>query len=142
MVVRLRTLIERVGSELAGLRSELVRTTRRTGDWDLLEKEEFTTVDVLLGQLDEALADLEESDTNLRRDLAEATAQVEIQADKALSAQRALLDISMIPLSQIEDRLAHAVRSASRRLHKQVDLCLKAAIWCLTGVLPRPCSSP
>ncbi len=131
--VRLRTLIERVGSELAGLRSELVRTTRRTGDWDLLEKEEFTTVDVLLGQLDEALADLEESDTNLRRDLAEATAQVEIQADKALSAQRALLDISMIPLSQIKDRLAHAVRSASRRLRKQVEFALEGGDLVLDG---------
>ncbi len=131
--VRLRTLIERVGSELAGLRSELVRTTRRTGDWDLLEKEEFTTVDVLLGQLDEALADLEESDINLRRDLAETTAQVEMQADKALSAQRALLDISMIPLSQIEDRLAHAVRSASRRLHKQVTFALDGGNLVLDG---------
>ena len=131
--VRLRTLIDRVGAELAGLRSELVRTTRRTGDWDLLEKEEFTTVDVLLGQLDEALADLEESDTNMRRDLGEATAQVESQADKALSAQRALLDISMIPLSQIEDRLAHAVRSASRRLHKQVAFALEGGDLVLDG---------
>jgi chemosensory pili system protein ChpA (sensor histidine kinase/response regulator) len=123
--LRLRTLVERVGSELAGLRSELVRTTRRSGEWDLLEKEEFTTVDVLLQQLDEALADLEESDNSLRRDLGEATAQVDIQSDKALLAQRALLDISMIPLSQIQDRLGYAVRSASRRLHKQVSFTLQ-----------------
>ncbi|MDB5077381.1 MAG: hypothetical protein JWO42_3560, partial [Chloroflexi bacterium] len=131
--LRLRTLVERVGTELAGLRSELVRTTRRIGDWDLLEKEEYTTVDVLLMQLDEALADLEESDNNLRRDLGEARAQVEIQADKALSAQRALLDMSMIPLSQIEDRLAHAVRSQSRRLKKQVDFRLEGGELVLDG---------
>ena len=122
---RLRTLVERVGAELAGLRSELVRTTRRAGDWDLLEKEEYTTVDVLLMQLDEALADLEESDTNLRRDLGEAEAQVEVQSDSELRAQRALLNMSMIPLSQIEDRLDHAVRSQSRRLGKQVRFSLE-----------------
>ena len=122
---RLRTLVERVGTELSGLRSELVRTTRRAGDWDLLEKEEYTTVDVLLMQLDEALADLEESDTNLRRDLGEAEAQVEVQSDSELRAQRALLNMSMIPLSQIEDRLDHAVRSQSRRLGKQVGFSLE-----------------
>ena len=122
---RLRTLVERVGTELSGLRSELVRTTRRAGDWDLLEKEEYTTVDVLLMQLDEALADLEESDTNLRRDLGEAEAQVEVQSDSELRAQRALLNMSMIPLSQIEDRLDHAVRSQSRRLGKQVSFSLE-----------------
>ena len=122
---RLRTLVERVGTELSGLRSELVRTTRRTGDWDLLEKEEYTTIDVLLMQLDEALADLEESDTNLRRDLGEAEAQVEVQSDSELRAQRALLNMSMVPLSQIEDRLDHAVRSQSRRLGKQVGFSLE-----------------
>jgi chemotaxis protein histidine kinase CheA len=42
-----------------------------------------------------------------------------------LSAQRALLDMSMIPLSQIEDRLDHAVRSQSRRLGKQVSFKLE-----------------
>ena len=41
---RLRTLVERVGSELADLRSELLRTTHHSGEWDLLEKEEYTTV--------------------------------------------------------------------------------------------------
>jgi len=130
---RLRALVERVGSELAGLRSELVRTTRHSGEWDLLEKEEYTTVDALLGQLDEALADLEESDSNLRRDLGEARAQVEIQSDKALSVQRALLDINMVPLARLEDRLAHAVRSQSRRLNKQVAFSLEGGDVVLDG---------
>lgn len=130
---RLRTLVERVGTELAGLRSELVRTTRRTGDWDLLEKEEYTTVDVLLMQLDEALADLEESDNNLHRDLGEARAQVETQADSQLRAQRSLLNMSMIPLSQLEDRLNHAVRSASRRLGKHVAFKMEGGDLLLDG---------
>ena len=130
---RLRTLVERVGAELAGLRSELVRTTRRTGDWDLLEKEEYTTIDVLLMQLDEALADLEESDNTFRRDLGETRAQVEVQADNQLRAQRALLDMSMIPLSQIEDRLHHAVRMQSRRLNKQVEFQMEGGDLLLDG---------
>jgi chemosensory pili system protein ChpA (sensor histidine kinase/response regulator) len=130
---RLRTLVERVGTELAGLRSELVRTNRRTGDWDLLEKEEYSTIDVLLMQLDEALADLEESDTSQRRDLGEARAQVESQADNQLRAQRVLLDMSMIPLSQLEDRLNHVVRSQSRRLGKQVTFKMEGGELQLDG---------
>ena len=130
---RLRTLVERVGTELAGLRSELVRTNRRSGDWDLLEKEEYSTIDVLLMQLDEALADLEESDTSQRRDLGEARAQVESQADNQLRAQRVLLDMSMIPLSQLEDRLNHVVRSQSRRLGKQVTFKMEGGDLQLDG---------
>ncbi|MGH2345402.1 MAG: response regulator, partial [Chloroflexota bacterium] len=130
---RLRTLVERVGTELAGLRSELVRTSRRSGDWDLLEKEEYSTIDVLLMQLDEALADLEESDTSLRRDLGEARAQVESQSDNQLRAQRVLLDMSMIPLSHLEDRLNHLVRSQSRRLNKQVTFKLEGGDLQLDG---------
>ena len=116
--MRLRDLVERVETELAGLRLELVKTTRRSGDWDALEKEEYTAIDVLLMQLDEALADQQEAETFLRRDIAEARAQNELQADVLLRAQRSLLDMSMVPLSSLEARLDHAVRSVSRRLHK------------------------
>jgi chemosensory pili system protein ChpA (sensor histidine kinase/response regulator) len=116
--MRLRDLVERVETELAGLRLELLKTTRRSGDWDALEKEEYTAIDVLLMQLDEALADQQEAETFLRRDVAEARAQNELQADVLLRAQRSLLDMSMVPLSSLEARLDHAVRSVSRRLHK------------------------
>jgi chemosensory pili system protein ChpA (sensor histidine kinase/response regulator) len=130
---RLRTLVERVESEVAALRTDVRRTTRRAAEWDVLEKEEYSTFDVLLMQLDEALADLEESDERLRRDLGEARAQVEIQSDTWLRAQRALLDMSMVPLSQMQDRLSHAVRSISRRLHKQVVFTLEGGDLTLDG---------
>ncbi len=116
---RLRDLVERVGNELAGLRHELVRTTRRSGDWDALEKEEYSTMDVLLMQLDEALADQQDAETRLRTDLTEARAQVELQDESLLRAQRSLLDMSMIPLAHLEARLDHAVRSVARRLGKR-----------------------
>src|SRR6185437_4514167 len=95
--------------------------------------EEYSTIDVLLMQLDEALADLEESDTSLRRDLGEARAQVESQADSQVRAQRVLLDMSMIPLSHLEDRLNHVVRSQRRRLNKQVTFKLEGGDLQLDG---------
>ena len=122
---RLRDLVARVEGELAGLRSELVRTTRRSGEWDALEKEEYSAMDVLLMQLDEALADQHEAEARLRADLAEAHAQVELQGESLLRAQRSLLDMSMIPLSHLEARLDHAVRSVGRRLNKAVGFALE-----------------
>ena len=122
---RLRDLVERVGNELAGLRHELVRTTRRSGDWDALEKEEYSTMDVLLMQLDEALADQQDAESRLRTDLAEARAQVELQDESLLRAQRSLLDMSMIPLAHLEARLDHAVRSVARRLGKHASFTLE-----------------
>jgi chemotaxis protein histidine kinase CheA len=69
----------------------------------------------------------------LRRDLGEARAQVESQADNQLRAQRVLLDMSMIPLSHLEDRLNHVVRSQSRRLNKQVTFKLEGGDLQLDG---------
>jgi chemosensory pili system protein ChpA (sensor histidine kinase/response regulator) len=130
---RLRDLAERVEHELAGLRLELVRTTRRSGEWDALEKEEYTAIDVLLMQLDEALADQQEAETRLRRDLAEARAQNELQGDALLQAQRALLNVSMVPLSSLEARLDHAVRSVARRVNKAVVFEMDGAEITLDG---------
>ncbi|MCA1598100.1 MAG: hypothetical protein LC769_03615, partial [Chloroflexi bacterium] len=122
---RLRDLVTRVERELAGLRLELVQTTRKSGEWDALEKEEYSAMDVLLMQLDEALADQHEAESRLRADLAEAHARVELQGETLLRAQRSLLDMSMIPLSHLEARLDHAVRSVGRRLNKKVEFALE-----------------
>ncbi len=122
---RLRDLVTRVEHELAGLRLELVQTTRKSGEWDALEKEEYSAMDVLLMQLDEALADQHEAESRLRADLAEAHARVELQGETLLRAQRSLLDMSMIPLSHLEARLDHAVRSVGRRLNKKVEFALE-----------------
>jgi len=122
---RLRDLVARVEHELAGLRLELVQTTRKSGEWDALEKEEYSAMDVLLMQLDEALADQHEAESRLRADLAEAHARVELQGESLLRAQRSLLDMSMIPLSHLEARLDHAVRSVGRRLNKKVEFALE-----------------
>ncbi len=122
---RLRDLLARVERELAGLRLELVQTTRKSGEWDALEKEEYSAMDVLLMQLDEALADQHEAESRLRADLGEARARVELQGESLLRAQRSLLDMSMIPLSHLEARLDHAVRSVGRRLNKKVAFALE-----------------
>lgn len=139
---RLRDLATRVEQELAGLRQELVKTTRRTGDWDALEKEEYTSIDVLLMQLDEALADQRDAETRLRRDLAEARAQTEAQADALLRAQRAMLDISMVPLSSLESRLDHAVRTVARRLKKSVAFSLDGGDVTLDRGIAESLASP
>ena len=56
-----------------------------------------------------------------------------MQADGQLRAQRALLNVSMIPLTQIKDRLAHAVRSQSRRLGKSVSFKMEGGDLLLDG---------
>lgn len=130
VVERLRTVSSRLETEyeLAGMsRGGPVLTPGAAGrhDFDELELDRYTEFHHLLRQLSEAATDLKTCRHEIETVMNECSAASAQQGRLSSDIQEKLMDVRMVPLSSIANRLRQIVRAVSQSQGKLVDLVIE-----------------
>jgi chemosensory pili system protein ChpA (sensor histidine kinase/response regulator) len=127
-VSRLKTYLRELELEAESqLQSRLTLLQEANETFDPLEFDRFTHLQELTRMMAESVNDISTVQNHLAANLDQAEAALQQQNRMNHAVQQTLMNVRMLPFSQISDRLDRVVRQTARELNKLVEFTIEGA---------------